>query len=426
MIRALVLSQHFPYDDTWFALGIIQRLGLFVESMARVVDAVELLFLVPERNRAHVDAQPLKAHEARLRSRWSHKVQLRVHLVTMPNQAHWWRYASGLLSLRRQDIAFPLALDASARNALRAAFESRPDIVFVHRLGPMSIVAGLPARVRAMPVLFDLDDVEHIALFRRLIYSPDWPNERLKLLHLPAMLLGERHAIACSTTTFVCSDRDRRHIERWFGARNVSVVRNAVVPLPSPETPIDSKGLRPTMIFVGAFGYSPNVIAARELIEHIFPDVRRQVPDAELLIVGSGPDRIGLRDIGPGVRLAGYVPDIAAAYREARVVCCPIRSGSGTRIKIIEAAVFGKAVVSTRLGAEGIDLKENSEIVLADSCADMVSACVELLLNADRAAAFGRAARKRATPLYDREAVVSDVSRLIQKTLSAPREGLKK
>jgi glycosyltransferase involved in cell wall biosynthesis len=108
----------------------------------------------------------------------------------------------------------------------------------------------------------------------------------------------------------------------------------------------------------------------------------------------------------PGVEFLGFVSDLGALYRRTRVVCCPIQSGSGTRFKILEAASYGVPVVSTPIGAEGIDLVPDAEIVLRSSATDLAEACLDLLRDDLRARTVGASARERVRARYSRDAVV--------------------
>jgi glycosyltransferase involved in cell wall biosynthesis len=96
------------------------------------------------------------------------------------------------------------------------------------------------------------------------------------------------------------------------------------------------------------------------------------------------------------------------------VVCCPIYHGGGTRVKIIEAAAYAKAIVSTRMGAEGLEFDNESEIVLRNTPAEISHACVQLLQDADAAARLGRAALLKARSIYERTAVVNQLESIFR------------
>jgi glycosyltransferase involved in cell wall biosynthesis len=177
------------------------------------------------------------------------------------------------------------------------------------------------------------------------------------------------------------------------------------------EQPLTSEK---TLLFIGSYRNQPNVEAAEFLIEKVWPRVRRGVPEARLIIAGSPPENIrGYRQDMPAVEFTGFVDDLTALYQRSRVVCAPIFSGAGTRVKIIEAAAFGKPIVSTRLGAEGIEMRDGREISLRDDPNSFAEACLRLLTDPALCEQLGAAAHATAVRHYDRTKVV----RLIQRYL---------
>src|SRR5262249_35756736 len=132
--------------------------------------------------------------EAYLGERWRMPVSLRLARVRRPPSGGWRDLVAGAFNFYR--TARVRALDhADARAAVAAAFADRPRVVVAHRLEAMSVVLRASPAASETKVVFDLDDVEHVAAYRRLVRSPAWPLERLQLLHLPAMIAGERRAV---------------------------------------------------------------------------------------------------------------------------------------------------------------------------------------------------------------------------------------
>jgi glycosyltransferase involved in cell wall biosynthesis len=153
----------------------------------------------------------------------------------------------------------------------------------------------------------------------------------------------------------------------------------------------------PEEALIGACTSEPNVVAAEYLLREVWPRLVRICPKARLLIAGPGSEAIaGFQDPPNGIEFLGFVSDLDALYRRTRVLCCPIQSGGGTRIKILDAASHGVPAVSTPLGAEGIDLVPDAEIVLRSSAAGLAEACADLLTDDARAQRVGAPARKRA------------------------------
>ncbi|BBO77660.1 hypothetical protein DSCW_50770 [Desulfosarcina widdelii] len=119
----------------------------------------------------------------------------------------------------------------------------------------------------------------------------------------------------------------------------------------------------------------------------------------------------------PGVEFVGFVENLTELYENTRVVCVPVLSGSGTRIKILEAASYGKPIVATEVGAEGIDLKDNEQILIRNYPEPFASACIELLTEKNRCEEIGQSARSLISRKYNRNAVITKIKDLISDEL---------
>jgi glycosyltransferase involved in cell wall biosynthesis len=130
--------------------------------------------------------------------------------------------------------------------------------------------------------------------------------------------------------------------------------------------------------------------------ERIWPSVRSQAPEARLRIVGRNPgDRV--RQLASDVvEITGRVPSVADHLREASVVVVPLRIGGGTRLKIYEAMAAGKAVISTSVGAEGLDVHHGRDIVLADNPQSFADAVLTLLRDPNLRRKYEKAAAETA------------------------------
>jgi glycosyltransferase involved in cell wall biosynthesis len=255
----------------------------------------------------------------------------------------------------------------------------------------------------------DLDDVEHKAFVRRISQPPKWLGKKLFYLQLPALKAGERRALKIARKAFICSDLDKQYLAEKWGLRNLAVIPNSIH-IPDAQDLTDE----PVLLFLGAYGYRPNALAAEELVSRIWPRVRQRCPTARLLIAGANPEFIptfGTPE--PGVEYTGFAEDLDSLYSSTRVVCCPIRAGGGTRIKIIEAAAYGKPIVSTRIGAEGLDFIDGDEIFLRDDAQAFADACVDLIMDKNLSNASGRAARAKAEKMYERRSVIGQIQREI-------------
>jgi len=212
------------------------------------------------------------------------------------------------------------------------------------------------------------------------------------------LVLAERRAIAQSIAAFVCSPTDAYHLRRIGFPRNVRSVPNAIdIPLVPPGVVATL-----TVLYLGTYYYPPNVLAAERLIRRIWPLIRDQVPSARLLIADAHDEHLPSYSAGvPGVEFLGFVDDIPNLYAQTRLVCAPITVGSGTRLKLLEAAAYARPMVSTRVGAEGLEFGDGREIILREDNVSLAKACIDLLRNETLCDALGTAAYTMARFRYD-------------------------
>lgn len=201
------------------------------------------------------------------------------------------------------------------------------------------------------------------------------------------------------------SENDRQALGRYVDPTAISVVPNGVS---CTEFPFSTDDEDPaTILFVGFFRHEPNVEAVLHFAREILPRVRTRIPDARFRIVGAYPPAVvrRLADADAGIEVTGLVPEVAPEYRRATVFVAPILRGSGTRLKILEAMASGCAVVSTTVGAEGIEAGD-AEIVLADEAGAFATAIGDLITDSQRRARQARAARAFVEANYDWPAIV--------------------
>ncbi len=156
------------------------------------------------------------------------------------------------------------------------------------------------------------------------------------------------------------------------------------------------------LIYIGSMDWYPNEDAVAFFADEVFPRIQEKVPDVAFSIVGGNPSgrvqKLAERD---GVLVTGRVPEIKPYFAEATVFVVPLRIGSGTRLKILEALAMGKAIVSTSVGAEGLDLKNGEEIFIADEPEAFADAVTRLLTDAELRRRIGENGRARVERDYD-------------------------
>jgi glycosyltransferase involved in cell wall biosynthesis len=175
----------------------------------------------------------------------------------------------------------------------------------------------------------------------------------------------------------ICSEREREQLRRIAPAARIQVVENGVDTAYFGGVSAGVPQGR-NIVFVGTMDYYPNVEAATSFASRIWPQVRERLPDSRLLIVGANPTpAVSALGAIPGVTITGTVPDVRPYYRDAFAAIVPLRTGGGTRLKILEAMATGVPVVSTPLGAEGLAVTPGRDILLADP--DDASAWIDRL-----------------------------------------------
>ena len=191
----------------------------------------------------------------------------------------------------------------------------------------------------------------------------------------------EYAAAARFARVLVTSSPDARELAARVPQERTRVIENGA----DTEThlPLARNGDAQTLLFTGTMGYLPNVDAMEWFCGEIFPRIQRALPDAQLEIVGHHPNaRVQALAKLRGVRVRGPVPKVESYYRAARLVIVPLRAGGGTRLKILEAMAYGRAVVSTSIGAEGLNVCDGENILLADT-AEVFAERVIALWHAD-------------------------------------------
>jgi glycosyltransferase involved in cell wall biosynthesis len=402
-MRVLFVAAQFPQDFSRSVSGGLQRIRMWLDAIRSLGADLEILFFHGEA--VATGSESAAALAQQLRESWG----VRSHVVLCAREAEPEQRPSRSLASYFQAYVRPaLALSPHLRlyqgkrqtDAFARCLDRSPDIVLFHRFhttAPASASSLAGARV-----LFDIDDLAHRRFAREIAQPPRWRLKPLLYLQVPVLWWGERRAIVRSSRAFVCSETDRRYLWRTMGVRNVAVIPNAVARV---EDGLVSG--EPNILFLGAYSYPPNAVAAEYLIHEVWPRIASRCPKARLLIAGLDSDALtSFHHPSPGVEFLGFVSDLGALYRRTRVVCCPIQSGSGTRFKILEAASYGVPVVSTPIGAEGIDLVPDAEIVLRSSATDLAEACLDLLRDDLRARSVGASARERVRALYSRDVVV--------------------
>ena len=224
------------------------------------------------------------------------------------------------------------------------------------------------------PVVLDAHNIWWELTARRQTIDPWAMRRAVRAIGLRPQRMREERAWRRADLCLTTSEREGA-IVRAAGARRVAVVPNGVDP--DAHQPMDGLGAggdpgrggnadAPTLVFVGLLGYEPNADAVTHLIRDILPLIHEDRPGVHVQVVGDGASAELLRLARPGVVFTGRVPDVRPYVTAADAVVVPLRSGSGTRFKILEALALGRPVVTTTMGGEGLDLIDGQHALIAD------------------------------------------------------------
>jgi glycosyltransferase involved in cell wall biosynthesis len=155
-----------------------------------------------------------------------------------------------------------------------------------------------------------------------------------------------------------------------------------------------------TVMFFGAINYFPNTDAVLFFLREVVPILSRKYPDVMIRIVGPGAPPEVLALASERVKIVGFVEDLPEEIAQAAVVVAPLRIAGGTRLKIVEAMAMAKPIVSTSVGAEGLDVKHDREILIANQPEALVHEIGRVLEDAALAERIGQAARRTAEEHY--------------------------
>ena len=194
-------------------------------------------------------------------------------------------------------------------------------------------------------------------------------------------------------TVGVVSEEEAQLLHKLVADVPVHIVRPGVdpgyfEPLPDVERKLN-------VVFLGRLSYRPNVESALWIANSIFPQIRRRVPEAKLVIVGSDPPtRVKALSARDGIKVTGWVPDVRQYLGRAIVSLCPMKTGGGVKHKILQSLALATPVVTNTWGATGLGLTPGVNYLLAEDDTSLAEACIDVLNSPTQRKAIGEAGRE--------------------------------
>lgn len=280
------------------------------------------------------------------------------------------------------------------------------DLIQIESLEMAAYLSVIRETQPRTPVIYDSFNAEFD--LQRSIYETEKRSPR----HLPGAIYSflqwrrltrfERDVCRSVSRVIAVSDADAEAFRRLYPHCRVSVVPNGIdARCYTQLDPSLDLGLH-ALVFTGSMSYRPNVDAALWFADQVLGKVRARVPDARFFVVGNQPHpRLDVLRERDDVQITGWVPDIKPFLHAAAVYVAPLRMGSGTRLKLLQALAAGQAVVSTPVGAQGLHGTDGVELRLADTADSFAQAVIDLLENPAQRLALGNAGTQYVQVHYD-------------------------
>jgi len=380
-VRVLVVDEALPYPT-----DSGKRIRTF-ELLRRVARDHDVTLVVP------AEAPPTGVPEVEAAG---------IRVVVVPRRAlvkRGARFAWDLL--RNVPLRVPYMVMGHRLAAVRAKVAElvalrRPDVVHVEWT---PLVANVPADV-GVPVVVSAHNVESEIWARYRAAERSAPRRAYVALQHRKVARFERAALAGAAGVVAVSEGDAAKIRAWTGQAHVTVVPNGVdadrfVPVPGAADGSTE------LLFLGSLDWRPNQDGVVWFLDEVWARVRAAVPAVRLTVVGRAPPPwlVARCAAAPATTVAASVPDVRPFVARAAALVVPLRVGGGSRLKICEALAMARPVVSTTVGAEGLDVADGAD--LADGPEAFAAATVAVLRDPARAAA--RAVRGRAVVLASNE-----------------------
>lgn len=337
------------------------------------------------------------------------------------------RLSRSARSLLRSD-PFPVGwLNHAALHRIVSALLAtrRFDLVVVEHTDAAVSLEGL-LRVWGGPCVSMLHDALSLLEQRRQALRKERSGRRRPslsgVLAVGRLRAVERRVLRSYTITVVVSDLDAAVLARLLAAASdrLRVLPNGVdlpyfaATMHLPLDPVTAARRGETVAFVGSLWYEPNVDGVVWFVEAVWPLVRARFPTARLLLAGRSPAPVvSALDGAHGVSVFPDVPDVRPYLAAAALVVVPLRLGSGTRLKILDALAAGLPVVATTLGAEGLALANERDLLLADDPEGLAAAILRLLDHPEEARTLAAQGRTVVERLYSWERIGANVQGLL-------------
>jgi sugar transferase (PEP-CTERM/EpsH1 system associated) len=279
----------------------------------------------------------------------------------------------------------------------------------VHLMEYLPIIQQGPGRPA---IVVDWHNIESELMWRYAKTNGNWLKRAAAARTAALIELAEDRLLATRAMHTVASERERQKLLARHPSANIQVIPNGVdtsywsaKEIAEAGRQISQRDPKPTVLFVGSMDYHSNIDAVRWFSRVAWPEIARNHPDLEFTIVGRDPAPAVRALASERIHVTGTVDDVRPFYASAVVAVVPLRSGSGTRLKILEAMAAGVPVVSTPMGAEGLEVEHDVHLLLADTGPEFAAAVRHLTSSAETRSRLSQSARALVCRTYDWSAI---------------------
>jgi glycosyltransferase involved in cell wall biosynthesis len=349
-----------------------------------------------------------------------------VHTVAM--QRSTWRNlragGKGLLTglpivIARDEIGEMQAL--VRRLAASQAF----DVVHADQLS-MSAYGLLAAQAGDLPALLDEHNAIYLLTQRMMADERNWARRTVIAREAKAFARYEARTCQAYDAVLTVTPEDRQHLLTLYPPERREALRDkfTVVPISVDPDEVAAVAHRPnpvpTILHVGTMFWPPNVAGVMWFAREVLPLIHQRLPETRFVVVGKAPPpEVQALGSDPRIVITGYVAELEPYLAEADAFVVPLHVGGGMRVKILDAWLWGLPIISTPIGAEGIELVDGDNILLAEGAPNFADAVTRVLTDDTLNRQLRTAGRTWVEETYAWRAVYRRVDRVYAKLLTA-------
>lgn len=285
--------------------------------------------------------------------------------------------------------------------------EEKIDIVHIDLLPLM----GFHKIIRKYPIILVSHNVESALLYRRLKHAKNMIVKLFLLLQYYKLYAFEKKQTGRASSCIAVSDKDRELLQKMQPQAKIEVVPNGV---DTEYFKPDSLAQENKLVYVGGLDWFPNLDAVKYFSQSIYPELLKLGNNLKVEIIGRLP-RNYKRD--KNFNYLGFIRDVRPYIEKAKVFIVPLRIGGGTRLKILDAMSLEKAIVTTSIGCEGLEVENGTHLIIEDTPEGFARAVEVLLKDDDKRKALGVSARKLAEERYNWEDIALKMDKIYVRNL---------